>query len=80
MCFLLDSDVELEMLILVFYKGGCQGERLDKELKELLKEPEEMRKISADLLDLFCCFRRMLKHYEDNLGGYIVNHAIASLE
>ena len=47
MCFLLDSDVELEMLILVFYKGGCQGERLDKELKELLKEPEEMRKISV---------------------------------
>ena len=47
MCFLLDSDVELEMLILVFYKRGCQGERFDKELKELLKEPEEMRKISV---------------------------------
>ena len=58
------------MLILVFYTG-CQGERL--ELKELLKRSEEMRnisetsdqeirKISADLLDLFCCFRRKLEH------------------
>ena len=38
MCFLLDSDVELEMLILVFYKEGCQGERLDKELNEGIVE------------------------------------------
>ena len=59
------------MLILVF-DTGCRGERLDEELKELLKEPEEMRKISeisdqeirkivADLLDLFFC-RRKLEH------------------
>ena len=57
MCFLLDADVELEMLILLFYTG-CQGESLDKEWKE----SEDMRKIGADLLDLFCCFRRKLEH------------------
>ena len=53
--FLIDADVELEMLILVFYTG----ERL--ELKELLKESEEIRKSGRS------------EHYEDNLGGYIVN-------
>ena len=69
MCFVLDSDVELVMLILAF-DTGCRGETLDKELKELLKEPEdirkiveisdqEMRKISADLLDLFFCSRKL---------------------
>ena len=45
LCFVLDSDVELVMLILVF-DTGCRGERLDKELKELLKESEDIRKIS----------------------------------
>ena len=71
LCFVLDSDVELVMLILVF-DTGCRGERLDKELKELLKESEDIRKISeisdqeirkivADLLDLFFCSRRKLE-------------------